>query len=109
MTTLLEAARAGRQELRILLCHDTPKCMKCVPLHAAIAKLDAAIAVAEKCEPVAWLYMLEYGTTTANRKVSIHQLRYPFGVCGSDYSHSNVDGISYIRETPLYALQGDGK
>ena len=54
-------------------------------------------------EPVAYLYTLEYGSTVANKKVSVDRLRYPFGVCGADYLVKNDDGISYVRETPLYA------
>lgn len=56
-------------------------------------------------EPVAWLYTLEYGASIADRKVSLDQLRYPFGVCGSDYLRVNDDGTSYVRETPLRAIK----
>ena len=62
-------------------------------------------AVSEET-PVAYLYTLEYGNTTVNRKVSEWRLNYPFGVCGADYLRSNDDGMSYIRETPLYTLKG---
>jgi len=55
-------------------------------------------------KPVAWLYTLEYGTTVANTLVSIDERWYPFGVCGSDYLARNDDGVSYVRETPLYSL-----
>ena len=52
--------------------------------------------------PTAWLYTLEYGASVADRKVSLERLRYPFGVCGADYLRANDDGVSYVRETPLY-------
>jgi len=29
-------------------------------------------------------------------------LNYPFGVCGADYQAQNEDGVSYVRQTPLY-------
>lgn len=62
-------------------------------------------------EPVAYLYTLEYGGIIANKKVSLWQLNYPFGVCGADYLPQNEDGISYVRQTPLYtaALRGEVK
>lgn len=63
---------------------------------------DEVIKLAREATPVAWMYTLEYGSTTVNTKVSLHQLRYPFGVCGADYLRVNDDGVSYIRETPLY-------
>jgi hypothetical protein len=68
------------------------------------ARLSAPepVSIAYKLEPVAWMYALEYGKTVANKKVSLHQLNYPFGVCGADYLASNDDGISYVRQTPLY-------
>lgn len=59
--------------------------------------------------PSAWMYTLEYGGTIADTKVSLRQLNYPFGVCGADYLRENSDGISYVRQTPLYthpAAQG---
>ena len=56
-------------------------------------------------EPAAWLYTLEYGPSIADRKVSLDRLRYPFGVCGSDYLRVNDDGTSYVRETPLHAIK----
>lgn len=52
--------------------------------------------------PSAWMYTLEYGGTIADTKVSLRQLNYPFGVCGADYLRENSDGISYVRQTPLY-------
>jgi hypothetical protein len=62
-------------------------------------------------EPVAYLYTLEYGSTNADTKVSLRQLNYPFGVCGADYLARNDDGVSYVRQTPLYtaALRGEVK
>lgn len=63
---------------------------------------DEVIKLAREVDPVAWMYTLEYGSTTVDTKVSLHQLRYPFGVCGADYLRANDDGASYIRETPLY-------
>jgi hypothetical protein len=66
-----------------------------------LAAFEAQAASA--AEPVAWLYTLEYGASIADAKASPHQLRYPFGVCGADYSRANSDGVSYVRETPLYA------
>lgn len=68
-----------------------------VPLRAALAATPAPV------EPVAWQYTLEYGASIADRKVSLEQLRYPFGVCGADYLRVNSDGVSYVRETPLFA------
>jgi len=53
-------------------------------------------------DPVAFLYTLEYGKTVVDKKVSIDQLNYPFGVCGADYQAKNEDGVSYVRQTPLY-------
>ena len=53
-------------------------------------------------DPVAFLYTLEYGKTVVDKKVSIDQLNYPFGVCGADYQAQNEDGVSYVRQTPLY-------
>jgi len=63
----------------------------------------AAPAPVAQGEPVAWLYTLEYGKTVADKKVSLSQLNYPFGVCGADYLRSNDDGVSYVRQTPMYA------
>lgn len=53
-------------------------------------------------EPVAYLYTLEYGETVVNKKVSMQQLNYPFGVCGADYLARNDNGCSYVKQTPLY-------
>ena len=53
-------------------------------------------------EPVAFLYQLEYGASVVNRKVSEWRLNYPFGVCGADYIRSNDEGVSCVREIPLY-------
>ena len=53
-------------------------------------------------DPVAFLYTLEYGKTVVDKKVSIDQLNYPFGVCGADYQAKNEDGVSYVRQTSLY-------
>jgi hypothetical protein len=53
-------------------------------------------------EPVAYFYTLKYGDKVADEKVSKHQLNYPFGVCGADYLAKNDNGISRIRQTPLY-------
>jgi len=53
-------------------------------------------------DPVAFLYTLEYGKTVVDKKVSIDQLNYPFGVCGADYQAKNEDGVSYVRQTFLY-------
>ena len=64
----------------------------------ANAAIDAA-----RGEAVAFLYTLEYGSSVADRRVSPYRLNYPFGVCGADYQRSNEDGVSYVRETPLYA------
>ena len=69
--------------------------------------LDRIVALIERevrgdAEQVAWMYTLEYGDTVADRKVSLNQLNYPFGVCGADYLRENIDGISYVRQTPLY-------
>lgn len=55
-------------------------------------------------EPVAWLYTLEYGKAISNIKASHMQLNYPFGVCGADYLQKNDDGVSYVRQTPLFDL-----
>lgn len=52
--------------------------------------------------PAAFLYTLEYGNTVVDQKVSVYQLNYPFGVCGADYLAKNEDGVSYVRQTPLY-------
>lgn len=68
----------------------------------AINAIARALEQPEGREAVAWLYTLEYGGCVANTKVSKHQLRYPFGVCGSDYLARNDEGVSYVRETPLY-------
>jgi hypothetical protein len=65
-----------------------------------IAALTAQPATAQ---PAAWMYTLEYGEKVADTKVSRHQLNYPFGVCGADYLRRNDDGVSYVRQTPLYA------
>lgn len=76
-----------------------------VPVFRAFQMRDyarAALAATPAPAPVAWLYTLEYGTSIADRKVSLEQLRYPFGVCGADYLRVNDDGTSYVRETPLY-------
>jgi hypothetical protein len=62
----------------------------------------AALRAQAKAEPVAWQYRLEYGAVVADPRVSAHRLSYPFGVCGADYLRSNNDGVSYVRETPLY-------
>jgi hypothetical protein len=65
-------------------------------------EVDALLA-APQGEPVAYLYTLEYGATMADTRLSEHQLNYPFGVVGSDYLLKNDDGVSYVRQTPLYA------
>jgi hypothetical protein len=59
--------------------------------------------MSDEQKPVAWMYTLEYGDTVANKKVSLSQLNYPFGVCGADYLRENSDGMSYVRQTLLYA------
>lgn len=75
-------------------------------LHNALPDLIALARKgmqAQEVQPVAYLYTLEYGSTVADTKVSISQLNYPFGVCGADYLAKNDDGVSYVRQTPLYA------
>lgn len=68
-------------------------------------KVEAAVlAKLAQQVPVAWMYTLEYGANIANTKVSLSQLNYPFGVCGADYLPRNGDGMSYVRQTPLYTL-----
>jgi len=67
----------------------------------SIEDLTSAIDAAQG-QAVAYLYTLEYGKTVADTKVSTRQLNYPFGVCGPDYLAKNADGISYVRQTPLY-------
>ena len=57
----------------------------------------------ENSNPDAYLYSLEYGEKVVDTKVSIHQLNYPFGVAGADYLVRNDDGVSYVRQTKLYA------
>lgn len=67
--------------------------------------LQAQLAAAQGQEPVAWIYTLEYGAVVVDTKVSDRQLNYPFGVCGADYLAKNDDGVSYVRQTPLYKHQ----
>ncbi len=67
-----------------------------------VQSLRAALALTDEQEPVAYLYTLEYGQSTYDKKVSIHQLNYPFGVCGADYLAKNDEGVSYVRQTKLY-------
>jgi hypothetical protein len=76
-----------------------------------IDDLRALLAGKVLCEkePVAWKYDLEYGTTVANSLVFKERRNYPFGVCGADYRVRNDDGVSYIREIPLYAAADIGK
>jgi len=62
-------------------------------------------ALAQQGGPVAWMHTLEYGAVVADTKVSVRQLNYPFGVCGADYLAKNDDGVSYVRQTPLYKAQ----
>ncbi len=64
--------------------------------HAALSKHHQQV-------PTAYLYTLEYGAVIVDRKVSEHQLNYPFGVAGADYLIRNDDGVSYVRQTPLYS------
>jgi hypothetical protein len=58
--------------------------------------------MSDEQKPVAWMYTLEYGDTVVDKKVSLSQLNYPFGVCGADYLRENSDGMSYVRQTLLY-------
>ena len=67
----------------------------------AVETLDKLIA-AQAQEPVAWLYTLEYGGKVCHKKASTGNLNYPFGVDGADYPRENDDGVSYVRQTPLY-------
>ena len=71
-------------------------------VNRAITACRAALAQKDEQEPVAYLYTLEYGQSTYDKKVSIHQLNYPFGVCGADYLAKNDEGVSYVRQTKLY-------
>jgi len=68
----------------------------------ALVKRFAAHQPQPKQEPVAYLYTLEHGQTVANTLVSLQQRNYPFGVCGADYLAKNDDGVSYVRQIPLY-------
>jgi hypothetical protein len=74
---------------------------------SALAEHIATTLLAGKvlcnAEPVAWFYTLEYGSTVVDSGLFESQRRYPFGVCGADYLARNDDGVSYVRETPLYA------
>lgn len=69
----------------------------------AIAALQAEQA---QTEPVAWMYTLSYGEKEVDRIVSQHQRRYPFGVCGKDYCAVSSDGVSLVREFPLFTKTG---
>ena len=71
-------------------------------VNRAITACRAALAQKDEQEPAAYLYTLEYGQSTYDKKVSIHQLNYPFGVCGADYLAKNDEGVSYVRQTKLY-------
>ena len=71
-------------------------------VNRAIIACREALAQKDEQEPVAYLYTLEYGQSTYDKKVSIHQLNYPFGVCGADYLAKNDEGVSYVRQTKLY-------
>ena len=71
-------------------------------VNRAITACREALAQKDDQEPVAYLYTLEYGQSTYDKKVSIHQLNYPFGVCGADYLAKNDEGVSYVRQTKLY-------
>ena len=68
----------------------------------AITACREALQQKDEQEPAAYLYTLEYGQSTYDKKVSIHQLNYPFGVCGADYLAKNDEGVSYVRQTKLY-------
>jgi len=70
--------------------------------HEAMEDLRSVIAEMESADLEAYLYTLEYGETVFDEKLSRHQLNYPFGVCGSDYLAENDNGVSYVRETPLF-------
>ena len=79
--------------------------VECPPTTRAALLAHAAqrdVQSVELPEPAAYLYTLEYGQTVADTKLSIQQLNYPFGVCGSDYLARNDEGVSYVRQTPLY-------
>lgn len=76
-------------------CHDQRDCTGA----CCVSKQQGAQ------QPVAWMYTLEYGAAVADTKVSVRQLNYPFGVCGADYLAKNDDGVSYVRQTPLYKAQ----
>ena len=94
-------AQAGEyQQTRETLAACPPESTLHALSQQALTVLDELHAPA----PVAWLYTLEYGKTVADKKVSLSQLNYPFGVCGADYLRSNDDGVSYVRQTPLYAV-----
>lgn len=111
-----EVLRGGMSRDKVFELMLTAGCSKyCDPKHPELegfivndSVLDRIVALIERevrggAKPVAWMYTLEYGDTVADRKVSLNQLNYPFGVCGADYLRKNRDGISYVRQTPLYA------
>ena len=96
----------GPDDDGLLWLHLTLESGQCAAFNLGTADRFAGKVAAEFSAPapVAWLYTLEYGKTVADKKVSLSQLNYPFGVCGADYLRSNDDGVSYVRPTPLYAV-----
>jgi hypothetical protein len=78
----------------------------CYP-QAEIMDNNATVGEVPMPEPDAYLYTLEYGETVVNKKVSMQQLNYPFGVCGADYLARNDNGCSYVKQTPLYTTASE--
>ena len=94
MTDLEKAIAAARAALKVKSHPLDSRVTK--TLRDLLAALDAA-----RGQAVAFLYTLEHGASVVARKASTYRLNYPFGG-GDDYRPSE-DGLSYVRETPLYA------
>ena len=96
-TALLDYVRGVMAE-RDSLIHDNERLMQIAAQEVSAAGVPM---------PDAYLYTLEYGETVVNKKVSMQQLNYPFGVCGADYLARNDNGCSYVKQTPLYTTASE--
>lgn len=104
MTDYPKALADARDALAIYLRYGPPHYGEplCGYATNAIDALDDLLAALDAAQPVARLYTLEYGPSVVDRMASDCQLNYPFGVCGADYQRANGEGVSYVRESPLY-------
>lgn len=105
-TALLDYVRGILAE-RDALIADNTRLMQIAAQEVSEAPQPISAAEVPMPEPDAYLYTLEYGETVVNKKVSMQQLNYPFGVCGADYLARNDNGCSYVKQTPLYTTASE--